>query len=226
MRMKSRGWVAVQVLIAVTCLGTAAAWGVSQWIRDLTADGKNDRPGVPVQGGGLLGPRGTGVIQYDPPGAADSMLGLNGNVVGNVFNTRVNNPLETGNVTQMAFYIGGADATFPYFGIIELSPFSVQTLPASAGIVPFTFNTVALGTGAATVTPPFMGGVLISSFFTSSADSVGMQSQSTQGQGFHAGSLPYGGPVILLPGNNAMVRVAGSVWVVPVELMDFEAEAE
>jgi hypothetical protein len=51
-----------------------------------------------------------------------------------------------------------------------------------------------------------------------------MQSQSTAGQGFHAGSLPFGGPVITLGSNNAMVRLAGSIWVVPVELMTFDVE--
>jgi hypothetical protein len=149
------------------------------------------------------------------------MLGSNGNIVGNVFDIGGAGPLSTGSVTQMAFYIGGGDATFPYAAIVELSPFALITLPGFTGIVPFTFNTVPIG--VPTVDIPFMGGVLVSSFFTSSADSVGMRSASTRGLGYHAGSLPYGGPVISLGNRNAMVRVGGSIWV-PVELMSVDVE--
>jgi hypothetical protein len=206
------------VFSSLVVVGGLAAWAASPW----HAGHAPPRTGKPAtQGDGL---EGTGVIQYDPPGTADAMLGANGNLVGNVFNTRVGNPLTTGNVSAMAFYPGDAGATFPYVGVVKLTPFSVLTLPAFTGVVGFTFNTVPLAvTGAV---PPLFGGVLVSSFFASSADSVGMQSQSTLGQGFHAGSLPYGGPVIPLGNRNGMVRLSGSIWVVPVELMEFEAEAE
>lgn len=197
----------------------SATWAVGQYV-DPKPDQRSGPTPDAVQGGGI---EGTGVVQYDPPGAADSFAGSLGNLVGNVFDTRMGQPLETGNVSQMAFYHGGSDATFPYVGIAELSPFSVITTPSFSGLVPFSFNTVPI-TGAPSVSPPFFAGVLVSNSFASSADSVGMRSASTGGQGFHAGSLPFGGPVIDLAGRNAMVRVAGSIWVVPVELMDFDVQ--
>lgn len=206
-------------LSAALLLAGTTAWAVSQYLDPLPDQRSGPTPNA-VQGGGI---EGTGVVQYDPAGPADSFAGVIGRIVGNVFDTRMGQPLETGNVSQMAFYHGGSDATFPYVGVVELSPFSVITTPSFSGVVPFTFNTVPI-TGAPSVSPPFFAGMLVSNAFTSSGDSVGMRSASTGGQGFHAGSLPFGGPVIDLAGRNAMVRVAGSIWVVPVELMDFDVQ--
>ncbi len=206
------------VLVVLATCGALTGWAFSPWHPDQTPPRSGTSPGG-TQGEGI---EGTGVISYDPPGPADSFLGNLGNIVGNVFDTRVGNPLETGSVSQIAAYFGGSDATFPYLGVVDLTPFSILSLPGVGGLVPFTFNTVPLAIGVAS--PPVFGGVLVSSGFGSSADSVGMQNASTQGQGFHAGSLPYGGPVITLGNNNAMVRLAGSIWVVPVELMTFDVE--
>jgi hypothetical protein len=216
--MKTSAKIAVGLCVALLVAGTAA-WAVSEYLSPLPEARPTPSPAA-SQGGGI---EGTGVVQYDPNGPADSFTGTLGNLVGNVFDTRAGQPLETGNVSQMAFYHGGSDATFPYVGIAELSPFSTLTVPAFSGLVPFSFNTVPI-TGAPSVSPPFFAGMLVSTAFSSSGDSVGMRSASTLGQGFHAGSLPFGGPVIDLAGRNAMVRVAGSVWVVPVELMDFDVQ--
>ena len=217
--MRTSVRITVALCITLLVAGTAA-WAVSEYLTPLPDKRVGPTP-EGTQNGGL---RGTGVVQYDPDGPADSFAGALGNIVGNVFDTRAGAvPLETGNVSQMAFYHGGSDATFPYVGVVELSPFATITLPAFSGLVPFSFNTVPI-TGAPSVTPPFFAGMLVSNAFTSSGDSVGMRSASTLNQGFHAGSLPFGGPVIDLAGRNAMVRVAGSVWVVPVELMDFDVQ--
>lgn len=208
----------IAVAACAVLLAGGAAWAVSTYVNP--PDTREGPTPPAVQGGGI---EGTGVVQYDPDGPADSFAGIVPNIVGNVFDTRAGQPLQTGNVSQMAFYHGGSDATFPYVGVVELSPFNVITVPAFSGLVPFSFNTVPI-TGAPSVSPPFFAGVVMGNTFSSSGDSVGMRSASTLGQGFHAGSLPYGGPNIPLAGRNAMVRVAGSVWVMPVELMDFDVQ--
>ncbi|MEZ5330549.1 MAG: hypothetical protein R2991_00540 [Thermoanaerobaculia bacterium] len=205
-------------IVAVVAFAATATWAATKYV-DPPETRQGPTPQA-TQGGGI---EGTGVVQYDPAGPADSFAGVVPNLVGNVFDTRAGAPLDTGNVSQMAFYHGGSDATFPYVGVIELSPFNVITVPAFSGLVPFSFNTVPI-TGAPSVSPPFFAGVVMGNTFASSGDSVGMRSASTLGQGFHAGSLPYGGPNIPLAGRNAMVRVAGSVWVMPVELMDFDIQ--
>jgi len=171
---------------------------------------------IPIQGGGTDG---VGTVQYDPPGAADTFIGAYGGWYGNRFDTAFGLPLDTGNVTALAFYIGGADATFPFVGVF--GPGSTTLFaPAISGIVPFTFNTVPV-TGVGAVPPGFLAGVFVSSAFGSSADSVGARQASTNGPGFHAAGFVGGGGSF--PNTNAMVRVTGTVWV-PVELQSFDIE--
>ncbi len=197
----------------VLVLGSFGATGYAQWENPKekdSADFKATRDG---------GPEGVGTVQYDPPGAADTFIGAYGGWYGNRFDTAFGLPLDTGSVNALAFYIGGADATFPFVGVF--GPGSTTLFaPAISGIVPFTFNTVTV-TGVGGVAPGFLAGVFVSSSFGSSADSVGGRTASTNGQGFHA--TGFVGGTGTFAGTNAMVRVTGSVWV-PVELQTFDIE--
>lgn len=217
--MRKRVQFAAVAFSAVGFFAGLAVWATSQWHGNPPPDARQSSGIQGTQGQGL---EGVGVVRYDPSGPADTFLGNIPNVVGNVFDSGLAGPLETGSVSQLAAYFGGSDATFPYLGVIELSPFNVVSLPGVSGLVPFTFNTIPLP-AATSVSNPFLGGVLVSAAFTSSADSVGMQSSEFMGNGFHAASLPYGGPAIPLGNFNAMVRVSGSIWV-PVELMSVDVE--
>ena len=177
---------------------------------------KHDAGLTSVQGGGI---EGVGTIQYDPPGMADTFFGMNGAFYGNRFDTAFGQPLSTGSVTALAFYHGGSDATFPYVGVF--GPASTTLFaPAISGLVPFTFNTVTV-TGVSAVGAGFLAGVLVSSGFSSSADSVGARTATTNGQGFHAEC--FAGCTGTFSTLNAMVRVSGSVFV-PVELQGFEVQ--
>ncbi len=206
------------VPIAVVTIAALAAWSA---LAGAPPSQKTPAPSGGTQGGGLDG---TGVVAYDPPGDPDEFVGNYGQFVGNVFDTRVGNPLETGNVTQLAAFWGAAGATFPGFGIFTAANNVTLDFQFVPGVVPFTFNTIPV-TGVNNAAPGFLAGVFVSSAFTSSADSVGAQSQSTMGQGFHAAGFGYGdGNITPIANRNAMVRVAGSIWVVPVELMSFDVQ--
>ncbi len=195
-----------------------AALGVGALCAFTPPTEKNDAPGTPTQGGGTDG---VGVVAYDPPGAADSFVGSYGTFVGNRFDTRVGNPLEAGNITQVAFVCGDASCTFPGFGVFPDNGVGTLYFQFTTGIVPFTYNTVGVATPPNLV-PPVLAGVFVSSAFGSSADSVGVRAATTQGMGFHAHS--FGGFDNTIAGNNAQFRASGSIWVVPVELMNFDVQ--
>ncbi len=204
----------ITTVALVLLLGGFAATGHAEWVKPTEKAGS----GHTAQQGG--GPEGVGTVQYDPPGPADTFFGAYGAWYGNRFDTAFGGPLDTGNVTALAFYIGGADATFPFVGVFGSGGATPLFSAAISGIVPFTFNTVPV-TGVATVAPGFLAGVFVSSAFGSSADSVGARTASTNGQGFHAEA--FNGATGTFQSLNAMVRVTGSVFI-PVELVGFEVE--
>ncbi len=165
---------------------------------------------------------GTGTVQYDPGTPADSLLPGPALLIGNRFDSRSGAPLSPGTVTAIAAYWGGQDATFPVLAILNTANTGIYGVAYAGSQVPYQFNTFAL---AAPVPSVFMGIVLASSNYVSSADAVGMRSASTNGQGFHAvtAANAFGSPFNNVAGQNAMVRVSGTV-VVPVELMEFDVD--
>lgn len=121
-------------------------------------------------------------------------------------------------MTALAFYHGGSDATFPYIGVF--GPASTTLFaPALSGLVPFTFNTVAV-TGVTVPPGGLLAGVLVSTAFASSADSVGARTSTTGAQGFHAQC--FAGCTGTFPTLNAMVRI--NRVLCPVELQGFEVQ--
>ncbi len=165
-------------------------------------------------------PQGTGVVAYDPGAPADTFyVGAGGvnNYFVNYFDTRVGNPLDPGTVYAASFYQGAVQAPT---GVIVFGPGASGPLVSftfGAPVAAYAFN--AFSFPPRNFTPPFRMGVGV---YPGLFGSVGGRSASTQGMGFHGRQVGFSGvPSSALPGQNVMFRVAGSVWVVPVELMEF-----
>ncbi len=167
-------------------------------------------------------PQGTGVVAYDPGAPADTFyVGTGGagytNYFVNYFDTRGGNPLDAGTVYAASFYQGqlGADPS----GVIVFGPAagSLVSYTFVAPVAAYAFN--AFSFPPRSFTPPFRMGVAV---YPGLFGSVGGRSASVGGMGFHGRSVGFfGSPSNTLPGQNVMFRVAGTVWVVPVELMEF-----
>jgi len=170
--------------------------------------------------GGL---EGTGVVQYDPGSPADSFHkngpNYSGGYYGNIFDTRNGVPLSPGTITGVSWYQGNL-GNYPTSALIDFGPpnGSITTQLALFGPVPLTFN--AIGAAVPANGPKFVGLALGFDAF----GSVGARSASTNGQGFHAVQRNWPGSTgTALPGENIMIRIAGTV-IVPVELMEFDVE--
>ncbi len=180
---------------------------------------------------------GTGWVVYDPGGPADRFLERGGNYplanfFGNVFDTSRGDPLHSGTITQIAWYQGTAEGQIKVvFGPTGTS-FYTGTVGASPA--PFQLNFVDV---SAKVTGPMWVGV------SAHLGQVGARAATRDGQGFHGavrgrcypasacppvgyqlrrqiGFYPYS---VRFDSLNVMVYIGGSV-VIPVELLEFEAE--
>lgn len=186
---------------------------------------QRNRPGEPVGGrqgvarpsGGT--PDGVGAVQYDPGAPADFLLnGLGGGTayVGNLFDTRNGLPLSPGTITQVSWYNGAPGG----LTLVEIwvPGTGVGTQIVVSGGVANTFN--VLNTSYPMPSARFVGMALRDAPF----NSLGMRSATTNSQGAHGIQRSFGGAVSnTLPGQNAMVRISGSI-VIPVELLEFEVE--
>jgi len=169
------------------------------------------------------GELGTGLIQYEPGAPADviatSPLTL---MVGNIFNSHLGLPLSSGTVSQVSWYqaqIGTVVTSIPFKVLPPGSPFST-----AANIAPtasYAFQVATVFTASQAVGTQFFAGFAAGQ---GSFGNIGLRSATINTQGFHgvqrnfspANSTP-------LPGQNAMVRIAGNV-IIPVELLEFEVE--
>ncbi|MCZ6507450.1 MAG: hypothetical protein O7A04_05305, partial [Acidobacteria bacterium] len=137
--------------------------------------------------------------------------------IGKTFDTRNGNPLSPGSISGVSWYQGAVTGSI---GVVAYgSPGATLGFILVSGVAPYAFNAasaaIPVATGAQFVGLALYGGVF---------GSVGMRSASTNGQGFHGHVRNFfGGGYVVLSGQNAMVRVSGSV-IVPVELMEFELE--
>ena len=185
-------------------------------------------------------PDGTAVVQYDPGFPPDTLgvAPLPGSVLGNLFDTASGQPLASGALTRISWYQGSAHLEGTVLaGFVGLwSTGTGYGQPFSGGQVSpldsFGFNAISAPGGIA-VPSRFIVGVYVPTYTyyihapvqgTHPWGSIGLRSASTQGQGFHGRQLNWQRIYSAsLPGQNAMVRVAGDV-VVPVELMEFDID--
>ncbi len=178
---------------------------------------------------GALLALGTGAVRYDPGAPADALLtgggpGLYTDYFGNVFDTRNGAPLSPGTITRVSWYAGNAGTYAASTQIVAFGPpsGSISTYGLISGVAPLAFNSV---TAALPFSGSIFGAILARTYGQGGVfGSVGARSASTGSQGFH-GVLKsfYAGNTSVLPGQNVMIRVSGTL-VVPVELMEFELQ--
>lgn len=172
---------------------------------------------------------GTGTVQYDPGSPADSFpiavgVGNFFDYFGNRFDTRNGAPLSPGTITQFSWYAGNPGTLVPSTQIAVFAP-----VTGSVSATVFVFGVAPLAFNSAPVTLSFsgskFGGILARSYGAGGVfGSVGARSASTNSQGFHGLQKDfYGMTTSLLPGQNIMFRVSGSL-IVPVELQEFDID--
>jgi len=163
-------------------------------------------------------------VRYDLGAPADAVFGGPG-LAGNLFNTRLGDPLGSGSVSGASLYLAYAKDFFS--GIFFYGPV-VGTQAPRIGAVDFpippsdTFYAVTFSPIA--VPSSFLAG--IRAFLEIN---VGMRSGSVSGQGFHGRYWFFDGSgnavsIRSASERNAMLRLSGSFAAVPVELMEFDVE--
>lgn len=189
----------------------------------LASAGRDGSHGVKVRASVARG-GGPGTIRYDPGAPEDFFRAYDGvnRSVGNQFDTRQGNPLIPGTVSALTLFprVVGSDGIVTLFGPPTATAAPILGIFYPTGMVNSTFNVVPV---TQQVGSSFLAGVYIGTF-GSGPDSLGMRSASTQGQGFHGMQINFVGATAgtgfqTLSGQNAMVRVTGTV--VPVELLSF-----
>ncbi len=183
-------------------------------------------------------------ITYDTGAAIATNPGLGSQSFGNRFNTGFNpaagmagaiNPVEdTGSVTMITVNMAGINGTAAFLTVFTVDPGDGGT---ANGISSFNQGGLALGLNTVTVGLPFSNGPFIIGVWQGDAaggaagtaqDVVAVDSNSVNGQGFHAVSLNdiSGTGLTSIPNLNAIIRVSGNVLsdTVPVELMNFEID--
>jgi len=207
------------VAVAIVVLSTTAL------VAQVTDPARNPAPSNVVDA-----PNGTGTVQYDPGAPADGLLGQQGPsaTVGNRFSSRNGNPLSTGSVSGLSFYVANASLAGGLAvlwgpptgggGAPAIGSFTVGTM-ASTGFHAVTFTAIPVGND-------FLAGLYVNSGQPSRGQ-VGLRSASTNGQGFHGMQISFGGGAganyASLAGQNSMFRASGTV-IVPVELMEFDVD--
>ncbi len=167
---------------------------------------------------------GTATIRYDP-GTDLYSAGSLKPVVGNLFDTQFGQPLASGTIYRISAVIGsdgGYDGSFAVAG-----PVAGTTAPFLAAP---RFPADTAYTAVASFSPLDVPSVFVVGFLVNLAQGLGLATRTTQGQGFHAHSW-YGGygnqratGIRPIAGQNATIRVTGSVAVVPVELLEFDLD--
>lgn len=211
------------VVLAASVLAMAALA-----IADAGPQGRDGSNGRTQRGGpgGLIPVN----ITYDAGGTEDFFQGLSGSldVFGNIFNSANGGPLQAGTITGVSWFgrdgSGGGDMTLSFIGPPAGGSAVLYTYINFTGVANSVFN-------AATISQPvgtsFLVGFYVGTF--NGPDSVGMQNQTANGQGFHGfqGDFLGGatiGSIAPLPQTNAMIRAAGDLATIPVELTAFDVE--
>ena len=189
------------------------------------AAGRDGTRGVRVKAQPAVG--GPGTVAYDPGPPQDFFRGFDGvnRTIGNQFDTRNGNPLMPGTISAVTVFpvAVGEDAILTVFGPPMGTVAPILGIVYPSGMVDSTFNMVPF---TLPVGSSFLVGMYVGTF-GSGPDSVGMRSATTGGQGFHGMQINFvdltsGTGFQTLSGQNAMVRVTGTV--VPVELQAFDVE--
>ncbi len=207
------------LVLAISCVGLAAAQDADVKQRPWERRG-SIQPDLRANVG-----EGVGTVQYDPGAPADD-FGLT-NVFnynywyGNNFDTRNGQPLSPGTITNISWYQGGVGLNIAYLlGAPIGGPFTFIS-----PVLVYTSNTFFnIPANIAAPSPRFVGVAGITYNQVNYFGSVGLRSASTNNQGFHGTQRAFTtGFTGSLPGQNAMVRVSGTI-IVPVELMEFDVE--
>lgn len=170
-------------------------------------------------------PEALGTIIYDT-GTASFVATVSSSTVGNQFDSAFGAPVMTsGSVTMVSFYLlglGGSAAFVTVYGPVmgtTASPLSSM----SFGGLGLGFNTVTFAGGVSYTGSSFLAGIWnLNTVATPTNDALGLDPNTTAGQGFHAMVINdvTGTSFQTIPSLNSIVGASGDV-LTPVELMDF-----